>query len=160
MAKAAEGEVLSVGGRDVKVSNPGKIYFPAAGITKIELVRYYVEVGEGALRGIFNRPVVLKRYVHGAAGEFFFQKRAPEKRPEWVTTVRLSFPSGRTADEIVATEIAHLAWMANLGCIDLNPHPVRADRPGPSGRAARGSGSGTGSTRSPPCERRPPWCAR
>jgi bifunctional non-homologous end joining protein LigD len=126
MAKAFEGEVLSVGGREVKVSNPGKIYFPAAGITKIELVRYYLEVGEGALRGIYERPVVLKRYVHGAEGEFFFQKRAPEKKPEWVKTVRLSFPSGRTADEVVATEIAHLAWMANLGCIDLNPHPVRA----------------------------------
>jgi len=127
MAKATEGEVLSISGREVKVSNPGKIYFPAAGITKLELVRYYLEVGEGALRGIFNRPVVLKRYVHGAEGDFFFQKRAPEKRPDWVTTVSLKFPSGRTADEIVATEVAHIAWMANLGCIDLNPHPVRAD---------------------------------
>jgi DNA ligase D-like protein (predicted polymerase) len=126
MAKASDGEVLTVGGREVKVSNPGKLYFPSAGITKIELVRYYVEVGEGALRGVLERPVVLKRYVHGAEGEFFFQKRAPEKRPSWVKTVRLSFPSGRTADEIVASEIAHLAWMANLGCIDLNPHPVRA----------------------------------
>jgi len=127
MAKAAEAEVLSISGREVRVSNPEKLYFPAAGITKLQLVRYYVEVGEGALRGIFNRPVVLKRYVHGAEGEFFFQKRAPEKRPEWVTTVSLRFPSGRTADEIVATEVAHIAWMANLGCIDLNPHPVRAD---------------------------------
>jgi len=127
MAKTTEAEVLSISGREVKVSNPGKLYFPTAGITKLELVRYYIEVGEGALRGIFNRPVVLKRYVHGAEGEFFFQKRAPEKRPDWVTTVSLRFPSGRTADEIVATEIAHIAWMANLGCIDLNPHPVRAD---------------------------------
>ena len=127
MAKEAAAEFLTISGREVKVSNPGKVYFPAAGITKLELVRYYVEVGEGALRGIFNRPVVLKRYVHGAEGEFFFQKRAPEKRPDWVTTVSLQFPSGRTADEVVATEVAHIAWMANLGCIDLNPHLVRAD---------------------------------
>jgi DNA ligase D-like protein (predicted polymerase) len=126
MAKTAAFEMISVGGREVKVSNPGKLYFPAAGITKIELVRYYVAVGDGALRGVRDRPVVLKRYVNGADGEFFFQKRAPEKRPDWVKTVRLSFPSGRTADEIVVTEVAHLAWMANLGCIDLNPHPVRA----------------------------------
>jgi DNA ligase D-like protein (predicted polymerase) len=127
VAKEAAAEFLTISGREVKVSNPGKVYFPAAGITKLELVRYYVEVGEGALRGIFNRPVVLKRYVHGAEGEFFFQKRAPEKRPDWVTTVSLQFPSGRTADEIVVTEVAHIAWMANLGCIDLNPHPVRAN---------------------------------
>jgi DNA ligase D-like protein (predicted polymerase) len=127
VVKDGEAEVLTVSGREVKVSNPRKLFFPAAGITKLDLVRYYVEVGEGALGGIRNRPVVLKRYVHGAEGEFFFQKRAPEKRPEWVTTVRLQFPSGRTADEIVATEVAHIAWMANLGCIDLNPHPVRAD---------------------------------
>jgi DNA ligase D-like protein (predicted polymerase) len=127
MAKATEAEVLTISGREVRVSNPEKLYFPAAGITKLEMVRYYMEVGEGALRGVFNRPIVLKRYVHGAEGEFFFQKRAPEKRPEWVTTVSLRFPSGRTADEIVATEVAHIAWMANLGCIDLNPHPVRAD---------------------------------
>jgi DNA ligase D-like protein (predicted polymerase) len=127
MAKETDAEVLAVSGREVKVSNPGKVYFPSAGITKLQLVRYYLEVGEGALRGIKNRPVVLKRYVHGADGDFFFQKRAPEKRPEWVTTVRLQFPSGRSADEIVATEVAHIAWMANLGCIDLNPHPVRAD---------------------------------
>jgi DNA ligase D-like protein (predicted polymerase) len=122
----ADAEVLSVSGREVKVTNPRKIYFPKAGITKLELVRYYLSVGEGALRGVQNRPVVLKRYVNGAEGDFFFQKRAPEKRPEWVETVRLEFPSGRTADEVVATEVAHIVWMANLGCIDLNPHPVRA----------------------------------
>jgi DNA ligase D-like protein (predicted polymerase) len=127
MSKHTEGVVLTISGREVKISNPAKPYFPSAGITKLELVRYYVEVSEGALRGIWNRPVVLKRYVHGAEGDFFFQKRAPEKRPEWVKTVRLQFPSGRTADEIVATEVAHIAWMANLGCLDLNPHPVRAD---------------------------------
>jgi len=118
--------VLEVAGREVTVSNPGKVFFPEAGITKLDLVRYYLGVGEGALRGIFDRPIVLKRYVHGAAGDFFFQKRAPEKRPEWVKAVTLSFPSGRTADEVVVTDLAQLAWMVNLGCIDLNPHPVRA----------------------------------
>ena len=118
--------MLEVAGREVTVSNPGKVFFPEAGITKLDLVRYYLGVGEGALRGIFDRPIVLKRYVHGAAGDFFFQKRAPEKRPEWVKAVTLSFPSGRTADEVVVTDLAQLAWMVNLGCIDLNPHPVRA----------------------------------
>jgi DNA ligase D-like protein (predicted polymerase) len=126
VAKKADAELLDVGGREVQISNPGKIYFPAAGITKLELVRYYLAVGEGALRGIQDRPIVLKRYVHGIEGDFFFQKRAPEKRPEWVKTVTLSFPSGRTAEEIVVTELAQLAWIVNLGCIDLNPHPVRA----------------------------------
>jgi DNA ligase D-like protein (predicted polymerase) len=127
VAKKAEAEILEVAGREVKVTNPEKVYFPDAGITKLELVRYYLHVAEGALRGIRNRPIVLKRYVHGAAGDFFFQKRAPEKRPEWVKTVTLSFPSGRTAEEIVVCDPAQLAWIVNLGCIDLNPHPVRAD---------------------------------
>ena len=127
MAKRANAEILEVAGREVQVSNPEKVYFPKAGITKLELVRYYLAVGEGALRGIHNRPIVLKRYVHGVEGEFFFQKRAPDKHPDWVKTVRLSFPSGRTADEVVATDLAQLVWMVNLGCIDLNPHPVRAD---------------------------------
>jgi len=127
VAKRANAEILEVAGREVQVSNPEKVYFPKAGITKLELVRYYLAVGEGALRGIHNRPIVLKRYVHGVEGEFFFQKRAPDKHPDWVKTVRLSFPSGRTADEVVATDLAQLVWMVNLGCIDLNPHPVRAD---------------------------------
>jgi DNA ligase D-like protein (predicted polymerase) len=126
VASKSEHEILHVSGREVRVSNPEKIFFPASGITKLDLVRYYVDVGEGALRGIFDRPIVLKRYVHGAEGDFFFQKRAPEKRPEWVTTVRLSFPSGRTAEEIVVTDLSQLVWIVNLGCIDLNPHPVRA----------------------------------
>lgn len=117
---------LEVGGREVSVSSPGKLYFPEAGLTKLDLVRYYVAVAEGALRGAGDRPNVLKRYVDGAAGEFFFQKRAPEKRPQWLDTVTLRFPSGRSAEEIVPREPAALAWMANLGCIDLNPHPVRA----------------------------------
>jgi bifunctional non-homologous end joining protein LigD len=123
----ADAEVLEVAGREVTVSNPGKVYFPQAGITKLDLVRYYLAVGDGALRGIFNRPIVLKRYPHGVEGEFFFQKRAPTARPDWVKTVRLAFPSGRTADELVVTDLAQLAWLVNLGCVDLNPHPVRAD---------------------------------
>lgn len=122
-----DAELLEIAGREVKISNPGKLYFPSAGITKIELVRYYLSVAEGALRGIFDRPIVLKRYVHGAEGEFFFQKRAPESRPGWVKTVTLSFPSGRKAEEIVVTDAAQLAWIVNLGCIDLNPHPIRVD---------------------------------
>jgi bifunctional non-homologous end joining protein LigD len=122
-----DAEVLRIAGRDVKVSNPGKVFFPHAGITKRDLVQYYLAVGEGALRGIARRPIVLKRYPHGAEGEFFFQKRAPTARPDWVTTVRLAFPSGRTADEVVVTDLAQLAWLVNLGCLDLNPHPVRAD---------------------------------
>ena len=103
------------------------MFFPRAGYTKLDLARYYVAVAEGALRGIAGRPIVLKRYVDGAEGEPFFQKRAPEQRPEWVETVELRFPSGRTAREIVVRDAAQLLWIVNLGCIDLNPHPVRAD---------------------------------
>jgi DNA ligase D-like protein (predicted polymerase) len=119
-------EVLAIDGREVTVSNPGKVYFPKAGITKLELVRYYLAVAEGALRGVRHRPMALKRYVDGAEGEFFFQKRAPAARPPWVDVVELRFPSGRSADEIVVRDAAQLAWVVNLGCIDLNPHPVRA----------------------------------
>src|ERR687887_518725 len=118
---------LEISGREVVITNPDKTFFPRAGHTKLDLARYYAAVAEGALRGIAGRPIVLKRYVDGAAGEFFFQKRAPESRPDWVETVELRFPSGRTADEIVVSEIAGLAWVVNLRCIDLNPHPVRAD---------------------------------
>jgi bifunctional non-homologous end joining protein LigD len=119
--------ILEVEGREVTVTNPEKVFFPRAGYTKLDLVRYYAAVAEGALRGIANRPIVLKRYVHGADGDFFFQKRAPEKRPSWMETVMLAFPSGRTAEEIVVHDAAALLWIVNLGCIDLNPHPVRAD---------------------------------
>jgi bifunctional non-homologous end joining protein LigD len=119
--------VLDVAGREVTVSNPDKVYFPRTGHTKLDLVRYYLAVAEGALRGVAERPMALKRFVNGAEGEFFFQKRAPEKRPEWVETVELKFPSGRSAREIVVQDAAQLAWVVNLGCIDLNPHPVRAD---------------------------------
>jgi DNA ligase D-like protein (predicted polymerase) len=127
MASHGEPVVLEVEGREVAVSNPDKVYFPEAGITKIEVVRYYLAVAEGALRGAGGRPNVLVRYANGIHGEFFYQKRAPEKRPEWVEVVALSFPSGRTAEEIVPRDAAALAWMANLGCLELHPHPVRAD---------------------------------
>ncbi len=113
-------------GRQVPVSNPDKIFFPQAGHTKLDLVRYYLSVADGALRGVAGRPMVLKRFVHGAEGEAFFQKRAPSARPGWIDTVTLSFPSGRTAEEVVVGDEAQLAWVLNLGCIDLNPHPVRA----------------------------------
>ena len=119
--------VVEAAGRRVPVTNPDKIFFAAAGYTKLDLVRYYVAVAEAALRGIAGRPIVLKRYVDGADGEPFFQKRAPQSRPEWVETVELRFPSGRTAREIVVRDAAQLVWIVNLGCIDLNPHPVRAD---------------------------------
>ncbi|MGE5135909.1 MAG: DNA polymerase domain-containing protein, partial [Gemmatimonadota bacterium] len=123
---AGRKEILEVAGREVAVSNPGKVYFPAAGHTKLDLIRYYLSVADGALRGAGGRPMVLKRFVNGADGEAFFQKRAPESRPEWTEVVRLSFPSGRVADELVLRDAAGLAWVVNLGCIDLNPHPVRA----------------------------------
>jgi bifunctional non-homologous end joining protein LigD len=119
-------EVLEVAGRQVTISNPDKIFFPKTGHTKLDLVRYYLAVAEGALRGVAGRPMALKRFVNGAEGEAFFQKRAPTSRPQWIETVELSFPSGRTAEEIVVRNAAQLAWIINLGCIDLNPHPVRA----------------------------------
>jgi len=118
-------ELLVIDGRQVPVSNPDKLYFPKAGITKLELVRYYLAVADGALRGVRDRPMALKRYVDGAEGEFFFQKRAPASRPPWVDVVELAFPSGRSAREVVVRGAAQLAWVVNLGCIDLNPHPVR-----------------------------------
>jgi bifunctional non-homologous end joining protein LigD len=118
--------VLELAGHEVAVSNPSKVYFPRAGVTKLDMVRYYLAVAAGALGGVHGRPMALKRFVNGAEGEPFFQKRAPDKRPGFVQTVELSFPSGRTADEVVVTDEAALAWVINLGCIDLNPHPVRA----------------------------------
>src|ERR1700734_172523 len=119
-------EIVEVAGRSVPVSHPDKVYFPRTGHTKLDLVRYYLSVADGALRGVAGRPMVLKRYVNGAEGEPFFQKRAPWSRPDWIETVVLSFPSGRTAEEVVIADAAGLVWVANLGCIDLNPHPVRA----------------------------------
>jgi len=120
-------QVMEVAGRAVTVTNPDKVFFPQTGHTKLHLVRYYLEVADGALRGVAGRPMVLKRFVHGADGEAFFQKRAPSSRPDWTQTITLSFPSGRTAEEMVVSDAAQLAWVINLGCIDLNPHPVRSD---------------------------------
>src|SRR5437660_7937975 len=119
----ASNEVLEIAGREVTITNPDKVFYPRTGHTKMDLVRYYLAVAEGALRGVAGRPMALKRFPNGASGEFFFQKRAPESRPEWIETVELSFPSGRTAHEIVVRDAAALAWLVNLGCIDLNPHP-------------------------------------
>jgi bifunctional non-homologous end joining protein LigD len=118
---------LSIAGRDVAISNPSKVLFPDAGITKLDVVEYYVAVAEGALRGAGGRPNVLVRYANGITGEFFYQKRAPTSRPDWVETCTIAFPSGRTADEIVPRDAATLAWMANLACLELHPHPVRTD---------------------------------
>jgi bifunctional non-homologous end joining protein LigD len=123
---AARAEVLEVGGRNVKLTNPEKVFFPALGLTKRDLAQYYIEASEAVLRGVRGRPMALKRYVNGVEGEAFYQKRAPENRPEWIETVELRYPSGRTADEIVVRESAVLAWLVNLGCVDLHPHPVRA----------------------------------
>ncbi len=123
---ADPGTVVEAAGRKVPVSNPGKVFFPRTGHTKLDLVRYYLAVADGALRGVAGRPMALKRFVNGAGAEPFFQKRAPGKRPDWIETARLSFPSGRTADEVVLRDAAGLVWVVNLGCIDLNPHPVRA----------------------------------
>jgi len=119
--------VLSVDGHEVRITNPEKLYFSAqARITKLDLVRYYLSVAPGALAGIRDRPIVLKRFVNGAEGEAFYQKRAPAQRPSWLRTVTLSFPSGRIAEEVVVDEAAGLAWIVNLGCIELHPHPVRS----------------------------------
>jgi bifunctional non-homologous end joining protein LigD len=124
---ASKSIVLEAAGREVVLTNPDKVFFPKAGYTKLDLARYYLAVADGALRGIAARPIVLKRYVDGAEGEAFYQKRAPEKHPDWVETVELRFPSGRAAREVVVRDAAQLLWIVNLACIDLNPHPVRAD---------------------------------
>jgi len=118
---------LSLSGRDVAITHPSKPYFTRhARLTKLDIVQYYVAVAEGALAGIRDRPIVLKRFVNGADAEPFYQKRAPDKRPSWLRTVTLSFPSGRTAEEVVVDDVAGLAWVVNLGCIELHPHPVRS----------------------------------
>jgi bifunctional non-homologous end joining protein LigD len=124
---ATRKELLQIGDLEVTVTNPDKVYFPDAGYTKLDVVRYYQAVAEGALVGVRGRPMALKRFVDGIAKEPFFQKRAPDNTPDWIRTAELTFPSGRTADEIVVDDAAGLAWINNLGCIDLNPHPVRAD---------------------------------
>ncbi len=127
MPSRAEHEIVTISGREVPVSNPSKVLFPAAGHTKLDLVRYYLAVADGALRAAGNRPNVLVRYPNGIDGEFFYQKRAPTSRPDWIDVVALQFPSGRTAEEVVPRDAPALAWMANLACLELHPHPVRAD---------------------------------
>ena len=127
MPGSVEREVITVSGREVAISNPQKVLYPEAGHTKLDLARYYLAVADGALRGANGRPTVLVRYPNGIDGEFFYQKRAPESRPPWVEVVALQFPSGRSAEEVVPRDAATLVWMANLACLELHPHPVRAD---------------------------------
>src|SRR5712691_9086489 len=123
-----EAEVLSIEGRQVRVTHPDKLYFSKeTKLSKLDLVRYYLSVAPGALTGIRDRPLVLKRFVNGAEGDAFYQKRAPTDRPPWLRTVTLAFPSGRTAEELVVDDAAGLAWIVNLGCIELHPHPVRSE---------------------------------
>ena len=127
MGKEEAAELLSIGGHEVRVTHPEKLYFSKqTKVSKLDLVRYYLSVASGALAGIRDRPIVLKRFVNGADAEAFYQKRAPVERPAWLRTVTLSFPSGRTAEEVVVDDAAGLAWIVNLGCIELHPHPVRS----------------------------------
>ena len=127
MSKEEAAEVLSIEGREVRVTHPDKLYFSQqTKLSKLDLVRYYLSVAPGALNGIQDRPIVLKRFVNGAEAPAFYQKRAPTDRPSWMRTVTLSFPSGRTAEEIVVDDAAGLAWITNLGCLELHPHAVRA----------------------------------
>ena len=127
MSAKAESEVLEIGGREVTISNPRKVLFPDAGHTKLDVVHYYLAVADGALRGAGGRPNMLVRYPNGITKDFFYQKRAPESRPDWIEVVSLKFPSGRSADEVVPRDAASLAWLANLACLELHPHPVRAE---------------------------------
>ena len=127
MAKSTPQQIVHAGGHDVIVTNPDKVLFPAAGHTKLDLVNYYLAVADGALRGSGGRPNMMVRFPNGVDAEFFYQKRAPPTRPEWIEVVTIRFPSGRAADEIVPRDAATLAWMANLACLELHPHPVRAE---------------------------------
>jgi len=127
MPRQTPQEVVVAAGREVTITNPAKVLFPDAGYTKLDLVRYYLAVADGALRAAGGRPNVLVRYPNGIKGEFFYQKRAPESRPPWTEIVSLRFPSGRSADELVPRDAATLAWMANMACLELHPHPVRAE---------------------------------
>ena len=117
---------MEIAGREVTITNPDKLVFPAGGHTKLDLVRYYLAVADGALRGVGGRPMILKRFVKGIDEEAFFQKRAPSSRPDWIEVAELHYASGRSAAEVVVRDAAALAWVVNLGCIDLNPHPVPA----------------------------------
>jgi DNA ligase D-like protein (predicted polymerase) len=125
--RSGDPELLVVEGREISISNPGKVLFPKPGYTKLDLARYYLAVAVGALRGAGGRPNMLVRYPNGIDGEFFYQKRAPASRPPWIEVVSLRFPSGRSADEVVPRDAAALVWLANLACLELHPHPVRAD---------------------------------
>jgi bifunctional non-homologous end joining protein LigD len=127
MPAPVEQELLRLNGRDVTVTNPRKVLFPEAGLTKLDLVRYYLAVADGALRAAGGRPNMLVRYPNGIAAEHFYQKRASSSRPPWIEVATIKFPSGRTADEVVPRDAAALAWMANLACLELHPHPVRAE---------------------------------
>jgi DNA ligase D-like protein (predicted polymerase) len=127
MATTHKTETLIVAGRELAISNPDKLLFPKPKYTKLDLVRYYIAVADGALRGAGGRPNMLVRYPDGIEGEHFYQKRAPASRPPWIEVVTLSFPSGRVAEEVVPRDAAALAWLANLGCLELHPHPVRAE---------------------------------
>ena len=127
MPTAREAKILTVTGREVAISHPDKVLFPKPRHTKLDLAQYYIAVAEGALRGAGGRPNMLVRYPDGIEGENFFQKRAPKSRPDWIDVVELSFPSGRTAEEVVPRDAAALAWLSNLACLELHPHPVRAD---------------------------------
>ena len=127
MPKQDATELLSINGHEVRVSSPDKLYFSKeTKLSRLDLVRYYLSVAPGALAGIRDRPLVFKRYVNGAEGEAFYRERAPAQRPPWLRTTTLAFPSGRTAEEIVVDDAAVLAWIVNLGCIELHPHPVRS----------------------------------
>src|SRR5688500_1964427 len=127
MPSGSEHELIAISGHEIAISNPRKVLFPGPAYTKLDLVRYYIAVAEGALQGAGGRPNVLVRYPNGVGGEFFYQKRAPESRPPWIDAVELKFPSGRTAVEVVPRDAASLVWMANLACLELHPRPVRAD---------------------------------
>lgn len=124
---AEEQEIIEVEGRSIPVTNPSKVFVPDLGITKLDLVRYWIAVAEGALRGSGRRPTLLKRHPNGVTGDFFYQKRVPTHAPDWIETAHVTFPSGRTADFVVVADRAHLAWIATLGCFELHPWPVRAD---------------------------------
>src|SRR5687767_8566394 len=132
MAQAKDETALEIGGRQVVITSPAKLLIPGAGqagagVTKLDLVNYYLAIADGALRGAGGRPCVLVRYPNGIAGEFFFQKRAPANRPDWLEVAEIRFPSGRSAEEVVPRHPSDLAWMANLACLELHPHPVRAE---------------------------------
>src|SRR5258706_6073860 len=123
---AARKEVLEIGGREVTITNPAKVFFPRTGHTKLDLVRYYLSCDDAVLRAVQGRPMALKRYVHGVEGEAFYQKRAPENRPEWIETVELKYPSGRSAHQIAVQDVSDLARLVNLGWIPLHPLPYQA----------------------------------